>query len=331
MRRYLACVGMILICSSCQRGSSPQADDTASGKDKPIQVVATVGMVADIVRQIGGDHVSIEQICGPGVDPHLYKATRDDVQTLNAADLIFYSGLMLEGKLADTLIKMARIRPVIAVTEMIPTEYLMEPVELSGHYDPHVWMDVSAWSRCIDVVAEALAEAAPDHKDQFKSNQEKLKQEYAKLHEYGKQAIASIPEKSRLLITSHDAFNYLGRAYGIDVEGIQGISTESEAGLQRVNQLVQTLVERKVQAVFIESSVPRKSIDALIEGAAARGLNVKIGGELFSDAMGNAGTYEGTYVGMIDHNLTIITRALGGDAPERGLNGQLEVRLGEQE
>jgi manganese/zinc/iron transport system substrate-binding protein len=260
---------------------------------------------------------------GAGVDPHLYKATRDDVQTIMRGDVVFYSGLMLEGKMIDTLVRISRTKPVFAVTELIDEKYLLEPEEFAGHYDPHVWMDVAAWSRCIDAVVQALSQFDPAHADDYKSNGAAYAEQLKELDEYGKRAIATIPEAQRILITSHDAFNYFGRAYGMEVQGVQGISTESEAGLQRINELVDLIVDRKVKAVFVESSVSPKNIDAIVGGAKARGHDVVIGGQLYSDAMGEEGTYEGTYVGMIDHNITRAVRALGGQAPERGLHDKL--------
>lgn len=318
------------ICWGCgQAATSPDSASTASpakfNGDHPIQAVATVGMVADIVRHVGGEQVNVTQIMGAGVDPHLYKPTRDDVQTLMTADIVFYSGLMLEGKMSDTLVKLARSKPVFAVTEDLDEATLLEPEALSGHYDPHVWMDVSAWAKCVDSVTRALCDFDPPHAASYQTRADTYREQLRQLHEYGLNSTASIPDSSRVLITSHDAFNYFGRAYGLEVMGVQGISTESEAGLQRVNELVETLVSKRVAAVFIESSVPRKNIDALIEGAASRDHQVVVGGELFSDAMGEAGTYEGTYTGMLDHNLTVVTRALGGDAPKTGMSGKLTL------
>ena len=304
---------------STDRSPSEQAADRSGGQtDGRIKAIATVGMVGDLVANVGGSHVELKQIMGSGVDPHLYKATRDDVQTIMAGDIVFYAGLMLEGKMGDTLIKMARNKPVIAVTELIPPERLLEPEGFGGHFDPHVWMDVEAWSNCIDVVADALVEFDPANSDDFRRNADAYKAQLEALHAYGSASIDTIPEQSRILVTSHDAFNYFGRAYGLDVQGVQGLSTESEAGLQRINELVDLLVEKKVSAVFIESSVPRKNIDSLVEGARAKGHDVAVGGELYSDAMGESGTYEGTYIGMLDHNITLVTRGLGGQAPRGG-------------
>jgi manganese/zinc/iron transport system substrate-binding protein len=295
---------------------------------RPIRVVATVGMVADIVRNVGGDQVEVRQIMGAGVDPHLYKPTRDDVQAIMDGDMVFYCGLMLEGKMSDTLIRLGRQRPVFAVTELIDESVLREPNEFAGHYDPHVWMDVSAWRTCVDVVATALAEFDPANAEFYREQAGEYAGKLDELHQYGLRVIGSIPRENRVLITSHDAFGYFGRAYELDVEGVQGISTESESGLHRVNELVDLIVSRKVRAVFVESSVSPKNIEALVEGARSRGHQLEVGGELFSDAMGEEGSYEGTYIGMLDHNFTLVARALGGEAPERGLAGKLSAASG---
>ncbi len=313
-------------CTSATESGQPasvKAGERFSG-DYPIRVTATVGMVADLVRQVGGQRVAVTQICGSGVDPHLYKATRDDVQTMMSADIIYYCGLMLEGKMTDTLIKMARQKPVVAVTEALDPSMLLEPDDFSGHYDPHVWMDIAAWSQCAEIVSSTLAELDPAGAALYAKQADAYRVQLADLHAYGRQSIASIPESSRILVTSHDAFNYFGRAYGLEVVGVQGISTESEAGLQRINDLVDLLVQRNVQAVFVESSVPRKNIDALVEGTRSKGHEVRVGDkELFSDAMGPEGSYEGTYMGMLDHNITTVTRGLGGTAPAAGFQGEL--------
>lgn len=329
MRNYLT-IGGLICCLAMLAGCTPsggaKSDSTQTSTwngDGPFEVVCTTGMVADIVREVGGPHIKVVQLMGAGVDPHLYKATRDDVAKLMNGQMVIYSGLMLEGKMTDSLIKIARQKPVVAVTERLDETTLLEPEDFGGHPDPHVWMDVAAWSKAVESVAAALAEFDPKHADDYRKSSEAYRAQLTQLDDYGKKSMASIPTDSRLLITSHDAFNYFGRAYGLEVQGVQGISTESEAGLQQINSLVDQIVQRKVKAVFVESSVPRKNIQALVEGAKARGHEVAIGGELFSDAMGSEGTYEGTYVGMIDHNITTVARALGGDAPERGMQGKL--------
>jgi manganese/zinc/iron transport system substrate-binding protein len=277
------------------------------------------------VQQVAGDKAKVSGIIGSGVDPHLYKPTRSDVAALLEADVVFYSGLMLEGKMSDTFVKIATSgKPVVAVTEKIDESFLLSPPEFAGHHDPHVWMDPKGWMKAVEVVAEFLSTYDAANASHYKQNAETYLAELRKLDEYAAKSLGSIPQKQRVLITAHDAFNYFGRAYGIDVKGIQGISTESEAGLQDLNNLVQFIVDNDIKAVFVESSVAEKNVRALIDGAKARGKDVKIGGTLFSDAMGAEGTYEGTYVGMIDHNVTLITRALGGQAPERGMRGKLQ-------
>lgn len=304
-------VGLLLVCS------------TAAERTYPYKITTTVGMVTDIVKQVAGEKAKVTGIIGEGVDPHLYKPTRNDVAALLGADVVFYSGLVLEGKMGDTLVKVARNKPVYAVTELIDEKYLLEPKEFQGHYDPHVWMDVGAWSKGVAAVAKALGEFDPPNAGFYRENATRYQAELAKLDEYACQTIATIPSKSRILITAHDAFNYFGRAYGLQVMGIQGISTESEAGLQDINRLVDMIVAHDVKAVFVETSVSDKNVRALVDGARAKGKKISIGGLLFSDAMGAAGTYEGTYLGMIDHNVTVVANALGGKTPSQGLNGKL--------
>jgi len=290
----------------------------------PYQVVTTCGMVTDIARNVAGEHANVSGLMGEGVDPHLYKPTRGDVAEIVDADIIFYSGLMLEGRMTDTFFKAARKgKPVYAVTELIDESFLLEPKEFKGHWDPHVWMDVAAWSNCVDAVRVALSEFDPENAEDYQRNCDMFREQLVALDDYVRTVIASIPESKRVLITAHDAFNYFGRAYDIQVIGIQGISTESEAGLDDINRIVDFIAENRIPAVFVESSVPEKNVRALVEGAGSRGQEIKVGGTLFSDAMGATGTYEGTYLGMLDHNATIIARALGGDAPVGGMRGKL--------
>ncbi|MDA0991294.1 MAG: zinc ABC transporter substrate-binding protein [Verrucomicrobia bacterium] len=317
----------VLLAASCSKSPPPPAQTDPSPATvehtEPYTIAATIGMVADIVREVAGDRATVKGIIGTGVDPHLYKPTRNDVTALLNADVVVYSGLMLEGKMADTLIRVARTKSVFAVTELVEESYLLEPPEFAGHYDPHLWMDVAGWMKAVEAVAKSLSDYDPAGRRYYESNAATYLESLAALHAYAKRCIDSIPREGRVLITAHDAFNYFGRAYDIEVRGIQGISTESEAGLDDIRKLVDLIVDRHVQAVFVETSVPDKNVRALIEGARARGVAIEIGGELYSDAMGATGTYEGTYLGMIDHNVTTITRALGGTAPAKGLNGKL--------
>lgn len=291
---------------------------------EPYRVVATIGMVADIASQVAGDLAEVDSIIGEGVDPHLYKPTRTDVVALSQADIVFYNGLMLEGKMQDVLVRLARKgKPVYAVTEEILGEEDFVMVDDSQHYDPHVWMDVGGWIQAVAVVEKALTQFDSQNEKTYHENAEAYRKKLKELDGYAGKALGSIPEKQRVLVTAHDAFSYLGRAYNIAVRGIQGLSTESEAGVQDIERLVGFLVDNRIPAVFVESSVADKNVRALVEGARVVGHEVEIGGELFSDAMGPPGSYEGTYIGMIDHNVTTITRALGGQAPEGGMQGRL--------
>ena len=288
-----------------------------------LDVVATTGMIADAARRVGGAHVSVRSLMGPGVDPHSYRQTRSDIAATARADLVLWHGLYLEAQMEDFLLKLTGRGTAVAVGESVPQGLLIAHADYGGRFDPHVWMVPRLWSHVVGGVREALTLAAPAHADAFAQNAEAHLAEISRLDGYAAGALASVPSDSRVLVSAHDAFGYLGRAYGFEVVGIQGISTESEAGLNRIGELVDMIVARRIGAVFAESSVSDRNIRALIEGAAARGHAVATGGELFSDAMGPAGTYEGTYIGMIDHNATTIASALGGTAPARGMDGRL--------
>lgn len=292
-------------------------------QDAPYRAVATVGMVGDIVAAVAGDRARVETIIGTGIDPHSFAPSRGDVARMLGADIVFAMGLHLEGRMAHDLERVGRIKPVRMVGDLLPREILLMD---GGAPDPHVWMDPARWMRAVDAVAEALAEFDPPHADAYRANAARYNEQLRRLDAYAREAFATIPSNQRVLITAHDAFSYMGDAYGIQVLGIQGISTESEAGLADINRLVDRIVADRIPAIFTESSVPDRNVRALVEGARSRGQAVAIGGELFSDAMGPAGTYEGTYIGMIDHNTTTIVRALGGRAPAGGMDGRLRAR-----
>ncbi len=318
-------------CTGAKPASEPvnstaaYASSSVDVQSYPYKIVTTCGMVSDIVQRVAGEKANVHGLMGSGVDPHLYKPSRNDVKQLRDADVVFYSGLSLEGRMSDNFTSLARKgKPVYAVTEEIDQDFLREPPEFEGHFDPHVWMDVGAWSECVGFVAKALGEYDVANADYYMTNAETYREKLAVLHDYARDTIATIPEDRRVLITAHDAFGYFARAYGIEVRSVQGLSTESEASVQDINKLVQFIVNKKIPAIFVESSVSKRNVTAIIEGAAQQDWDVTIGGELFSDAMGKPGTYEGTYEGMIDHNVTVIATALGGAAPERGLNGKLE-------
>lgn len=292
---------------------------------RPLGVVATTGMIADAARVVGGDRVEVRALMGPGIDPHSYRQTRSDIAALARADLVFWHGLYLEAQMEEFLLKLAARSPVMAVGEAVPEAKRIAHEDYEGRYDPHVWMVPDLWAAVVERIAEALSAARPEDADVFANNAARYKEGMARLGTYATGVLDSVPDASRVLVTAHDAFGYFGRVYGYRVEGIQGLSTESEAGLARVRDLVDLLVDRQIRAVFVESTVSDRNVRALIEGAAARGHEVIVGGELFSDAMGAPGTYEGSYLGMIDHNVTTIASALGGTAPARGMDDRLAV------
>jgi manganese/zinc/iron transport system substrate-binding protein len=288
-------------------GRGPVVVDRKHSGGYPIQVVCTTGMVADLVRHVGGDRAKVEALMGADVDPHTYRAATGDVAKLNEADLIFYSGLHLEGKMTDIFERLARRKPTFPVAEYLEEADLRIQ---DGVADPHVWFDVSLWSRCAGVVCDVLEQYDPDHAAEYRARAETYRKELAQLHAYARGRIATIPKARRVLITSHDAFYYFGRAYDLEVRGIQGISTDAEAGVKDINDLVEFITSRNVKAVFVESSVNKRNMESLREGCRARGHQVAVGGELFSDAMGAEGTPEGTYVGMVRHNVETIVGAL---------------------
>jgi len=294
-------------------------------EDAPLKIVATTGMIADTAMRVGGDAVDVQALMGPGVDPHAYRQTRTDIVAMGQADLVLWNGLYLEAQMEDVLAEIASRTPVFAVAEAVSEERRVAHDDYDDRFDPHVWMDPALWKTVTLAVRDAMIEVSPENEAVFVENADVFLAEVAALADYSDRVLSSVPEPARVLITAHDAFNYFGEAYGFEVIGIQGISTESEAGLNRMSELVDMLVDRGIASVFVESSVSDRSVRALIEGAAARGHDVRVGGELYSDAMGAPGTYEGTYIGMIDHNVTTISSGLGGVAPERGMNGRLSA------
>lgn len=288
-----------------------------------LDVVATTGMIADAAREVGGDLVEVRAIMGPGVDPHSFRQTRSDIVAITGADLVLWNGWYLEAQMESFLLELGEQKPVVAVAEALPENLLIGSEDYDGRFDPHVWMNPNLWAQAVIATRDALIEVHPDGAETFTANAETYLAQLRDLARYTTEVLTTVPVEARVVLSAHDAFNYFGNAYGYEVLGIQGLSTESEAGLQRIGELVDLLVERQIGAVFVETTVADRNVRALIEGAAARGHEVVIGGELFSDAMGEPGTYEGTYIGMIDHNATTIARALGGEAPERGMQAML--------
>lgn len=289
-----------------------QPDAATTGK---LTVVTTIGMITDIVRNVGGTHVEVTGLMGPGVDPHLYKATAGDVARLTSAKLIFYNGLHLESKMGEILAKMTGNTKTIAVTDDVDKAHLLTPPEFEGQYDPHLWFNVTLWMKAVEKVRNTLIEIDPGHQADYEANAERYLAELAELHQYVKTRAEKVPSEQRVLVTAHDAFNYFGKAYGFEVRGLQGISTATEAGIADVQELATFIAERRIPAIFVESSVSSRSIEAVKAAVNSKGFNVKIGGQLFSDAMGTDGTPEGTYIGMVRHNIDTITAALTAAQP----------------
>lgn len=313
LKSFLAILGVALVgitSSGCQKASGNPSPLKRQGKD-PINVVCTTGMVADLVKNIGGKHVNVTQLMGEGTDPHLYKASPGDVSALKDADVIFYSGLHLEGNLNATFESLSKTIPTYAVTEEIQRWQPQKLLKINGDtYDPHAWFAVATWQLTVKMIADRLADFDPEHTAEFAGNARSYSRKLDALDAECRSAIAKIPKSQRVLVTAHDAFHYFGKAYGMQVKAIQGVSTEAEASIQHVEELVEFIVTNKIKAVFVESSVPHHKIKQLIEGCAAKNHTLVRGGELFSDAMGKPETTEGTYEGMIRHNLTTIVKAL---------------------
>lgn len=276
--------------------------------DGKLQIITTTGMIQDIVQNIAGDKATVVALMGTGVDPHLYKATANDLTRLGEADVIFYNGLHLEGKMADVFEKLNSRKPTLAVTDGIE-ESQFRMISETQH-DPHIWFDVKLWAKAAEFASKKLQEIDKPNAEYYKTNTQKYLLKLDSLDAWIRTEIAQIPAEQRVLITAHDAFGYFGRAYGVEVIGLQGISTVSEFGVQDVVKLVDLITQRKIKAIFVESSVPKRSVEAVVMGAKERGSDVKIGGELFSDAMGAKGTPEGTYIGMVSANVRTIVNAL---------------------
>jgi manganese/zinc/iron transport system substrate-binding protein len=306
MRRLLllALALPVLLLAGCGRDAAAESDD---GR---LSVVTTIGQIADIARVIGGDHVRVTGLMGPGTDPHLYVAGISDVDTLRNADVVFYNGLYLEAQMEDVLEQLAERQTVVAVTAGIDPAALLPSADYADEFDPHVWFDVALWMQAAEQVRDTLMATDPAHAAEYEANAAHYLAELAALNAYVAEQAARVPAEQRVLITAHDAFNYFGRAYGFEVLGLQGISTASEAGTADVQRLADFIAARRIPAIFIESSVPVRNVEAVQAAVRARGFDVTIGGELFSDAMGNAGTPEGTYIGMVRHNIDIIVGAL---------------------
>lgn len=303
MKKYVILIALLAIVA-CKNKSG----NDANGK---LKIVTTTTMITDMVQNIGGDAVEIQGLMGSGVDPHLYKASEGDVSKLFNADLVIYGGLHLEGKLVEIFEKMeSRGKKTVAVADAIDPSELIGSEFFASNYDPHIWFNIGFWKKITLYTTEKLKEQDPEHTDLFDKNSAAYIKKLEALEKEIKQIIETLPPEKRILVTAHDAFNYFGNAYGFEVVGLQGISTATEAGVQDVQELSSFIIEKNIKAIFVESSVPRRTIEALQSSVNAKGHDVAIGGSLYSDALGNKGTVEGTYIGMFLFNVNTIVNAL---------------------
>jgi len=296
-----------MLISACGSG----ANRTAAGeKDGKLKVVTTIAQIAEPLSVIGGDRIDVESLMGPGIDPHLYNATQSDILKLESADVIFYNGLHLEANMLRAFDEIGKSKPVVAMGEAVAQEKLLK--DENGVIDPHIWFDIDLWKEALSAATDKLKELSAEDAEYFEANKNEYFKQLDALKEEAVGKLSRIPEQKRILVTAHDAFGYFGRMLDIEVIGLQGLSTEDEIGLTDIEQTIDILVEHSVPAVFVESSINPASINAVIEGAKKHGLDVKLGGELYSDAMGDPGSEEGTYLGMYRHNVETIYSALSG-------------------
>lgn len=304
MKRYLGVVGLLLLLFGCS-GEGNTKDEEKKGT-----VVTTTGQIADAIEEISGGHLTVNALMGPGVDPHLYKATQSDLKILDEAEVIFYNGLHLEGQMLNIFEQMAEEKTVFAVAENLDENSLLAAEGDTKLYDPHVWFELDLWKEVVEGISDKLVKEYPEFREDFEENESAYLKELDELKTYVHDRVSEVSEKQRILVTAHDAFNYFGASLGFDVRGLQGLSTDSEYGVKDVQKMVDFLVTNNIRAIFVESSVSDKAMNAVIEGAKQKGHEVVIGGELFSDAMGAKGTEEGTYLGMYKHNVDTIVDAL---------------------
>jgi manganese/zinc/iron transport system substrate-binding protein len=309
MKRIATAFAVLALAAGC---GPVQAPEERVLEGETIRVATTIGMITDAVERVGGSRVEVEGLMGPGIDPHLYKASEGDLRRLERADVIFYNGLHLEAKMADVLERIGERRATQAVTDAIPRSRLLSPAQFQGQYDPHVWFDVRLWMLAVEQVRDTLARLDPGSAELYRRNAAAYLEELEELDTYVRGQAERVPAKHRVIITAHDAFNYFGRAYGFQVRGLQGISTAAEAGAGDVQELADFIAEREIPAIFVESSVSPRTVEAVREAVRARGFDVEIGGSLYSDAMGDPGTPEGTYIGMVRHNVDTIVAGLRG-------------------
>ncbi|WP_272150586.1 metal ABC transporter solute-binding protein, Zn/Mn family [Tenacibaculum aiptasiae] len=302
MKRIVGLIA-VLILVSC--------NNKVKKKNDKLNVVTTTTMITDLVKNIGGDKIEVNGLMGAGVDPHLYKASEGDVSKLFNADVVIYNGLHLEGKLEEVFEKMKhQNKKTITVSDIIDKSTLIGSEAFASNYDPHIWFDINNWIKITLYVVDKLSALDSKNAVFYKSNGEEYLNKLKELNQNISAKINELPIDKRILVTAHDAFNYFGRQHKFNVVGLQGLSTATEAGVQDVQKLAKFIIDNDVKAIFVESSVPKRTIEALQEAVKSKGKEVAIGGTLYSDALGNAGTKEGTYIGMYETNVNTIIDAL---------------------
>ncbi len=302
MKQTILVFLFITLFTSCKSGDKNQ--------DNKLKIVTTTSMITDLVRNIGGDSISVQGLMGSGVDPHLYKASEGDVSKLTNADVVFYSGLHLEGKLVDVFEKMGHNTNTVALAETLDKTKLIGSDYFASNYDPHIWFNIAYWKQLTIYLTEELSRLDAKNAAFFEKNKAVYIKKLDVLENEVRKIIATLSDEKRVLVTAHDAFNYFGEEYGFEVVGLQGLSTATEAGVQDVQNLAKLIIDKKVKAIFVETSVPKRTIEALQQAVLSKGFEVEIGGTLYSDALGNLGTEEGTYIGMFKYNINTIVEAL---------------------
>jgi manganese/zinc/iron transport system substrate-binding protein len=295
--------------TACGAEDETGNDAADQADDDKINIVTTIAQIGEPLSVIGGDRVEVTSLMGPSVDPHLYQATQGDINTVDQADLIFYNGLNLEENMVEIFNEISETKPVLALGEQIPADQLLEEEE--GVTDPHIWFDYNLWEEALSHAVEELKTYAPEDADYFEENWNAYVSDLKELKQHAEK-LGEIPEEQRVLVTAHDAFGYFGEVHGIEVIGLQGLSTDAEVGISDIDETIDIIREHEVPAIFVETSVNDSAIQAVVEGAQDAGIEVDLGGELFSDAMGEEGTEEGTYIGMYKHNVDTIYEALTG-------------------
>ena len=278
---------------------------------EPVQIIATTTMLTDLVEVIGGDQVEVNGLMGPGIDPHGYRASASDVDVMTQAHVVAYNGLHLEGEMGRIFGELEKLdKEVIVLEEALSQATILDSDDEELPVDPHIWFSVPLWMEAADYVTTSLSAYDPDHAENYQENNRAYQKELNELDTYIRGRVNELPKESRYLVTAHDAFKYFGAEYGFEVIGLQGLNTQTEAGTRDVSQLAEFIVDHKIKAIFVETSVPTRTIESLQQAVLQRGWSLEIGGELYSDALGDADQNAETYLKMYRQNIDTIVDAL---------------------